>query len=581
MEQKKSPLTKTKLWPLLHPKRWRRFEWGFIALLWLFGLLLGYAGFARHAALHGEPRSFLDLIYFTFQLITMNSGAVDPPVPAALQIARFLLPFVSAYAVFRGLAQLFRKQWERFTLRFASDHVVICGLSRKGYLLAQSFSQNGERVVVVERDETNDWLEACRELGVTVVEGDAADPNTLRLAGVDRAAALIAVLDDDGANAAIAMQARRLKTEDSAHRQWIFERTPLPLTCSVHLSDPRLVDLVRGREFSPDYSPAFRLEFFNVFDFSARTMLQEHSALFKAEAPAELHLLVIGLGRLGETLTAYAAGEWHALRDGASGLLITVVDVDAGARVHRLYQRYPQLTGICCIFPVELEVHSPEFAEAAFLQDPNSHAVDEVYVCLDSDLLGISTALLLRRRLDRRVSIAVRIAQAGGLEALLEGGQAEGIHAFPLLERACKADLLVAGVHETLARALHEDHLRRSAERGERREDNPALVPWEVLPERMRASSYRQARTAIQHLAALGYQINALSDWSEAASFRFSEREIEELAQMDLEAQEHDPRLYSVLPLILPRVGLQMYRNPNRDRAPASASELILGREEP
>jgi hypothetical protein len=174
---------------------------GLPSLLCGWQVCCSVSGTASHAAIHNQERSPLDLLYLTFQLITMNSGAVEPPVPASLQIARFLLPFVSAYAVFRGLVQLFRKQWERLTLRTIHDHVVICGLSRKGYLLAQSFSQSGEQVVVIERDETNDWLEACRELGVTVVDGDAADPHTLRLAGVGRAAAVIAVLDDDGANA--------------------------------------------------------------------------------------------------------------------------------------------------------------------------------------------------------------------------------------------------------------------------------------------------------------------------------------------------------------------------------------------
>lgn len=64
---------------------------------------------------------------------------------------------------------LFHEQFQLLRLRFLKDHVVICGLGRKGCQLVRDFHEHGDRVVVIERDEGNDGLSTCREDGVIVL----------------------------------------------------------------------------------------------------------------------------------------------------------------------------------------------------------------------------------------------------------------------------------------------------------------------------------------------------------------------------------------------------------------------------
>jgi hypothetical protein len=124
------------------------------------GLILGYLGFAEYAQTHGQVRSPWDLAYLVLQLITIESGNVAAPVPWQLVVARMLLPLVTGYAAILTLAALFRDQVQQLTLRFARNHVVICGLGRMGLLLAGECNRTGRRVVVIEIDPANPHIEA-------------------------------------------------------------------------------------------------------------------------------------------------------------------------------------------------------------------------------------------------------------------------------------------------------------------------------------------------------------------------------------------------------------------------------------
>ncbi len=167
-------------------RQWHDYRWLVIGGLWLVTLVLGYVGFARHSAVFGKTRSPWDVLYLTLQLIPLQSGAVPAPVPWELEVARLLAPAVAAYTAVQALAAVFYEQLQSLRLRFIRDHVVICGLGRKGYLLAQGFRQRGERVGVIEQDEDNDLIEQCREQGVIVLIGNATNQGLLRQARVQR-----------------------------------------------------------------------------------------------------------------------------------------------------------------------------------------------------------------------------------------------------------------------------------------------------------------------------------------------------------------------------------------------------------
>ncbi len=542
---------------------WRRHGWLLIGLLWAVALTFGCVGFALNAPSAGKSGSFFDVAYRTLQLIPMHSGDPGGDVGWQLNTARFLIPLLAAWTAIRALLGLFRDRWQQFLLRFWRDHVIICGLSRKGWLLAQGFAERGDRVVVIEADEDHDLIGPCRERGIVVLVGDAADPDLLRRAGVLAAGHLVAVTDDDGVNAEIAVRSQGVLREAAQAGR---DRSG-SLTCTVHLVDPQLYELARTREMALEEGVPLRLELFNVFERGARLLWSKYGPIRGGNggapvgdgqaAPCSAHVLVIGLGRLGESLIVTAARDWHTrLHDspcGAAGRLrITVVDLEADWKCRALSLRYPQLAGVCDLVPQALDVRWPEFYAGDFLNghtatsaDPAARVppVSAVFVCFDDDSLGLRTALAVHQRLlaasASPAPVVVRMAEAGGLARLVDPEAAghgtpafANLHAFGLLDRTCTPDAILGGTHEVLARGLHDVYRQQQEALGQTAATNPSLAEWDQLPEELRESNRAEADGIFHHFAALGYTLTPLADW-DAAFFRFPQAEVERLAQME------------------------------------------------
>jgi hypothetical protein len=518
---------------------WHDAQWWAIGALALVALILGFVGFRDYADAVGSSTGFWDVFYLDLQLFVLESGALadSSAIPASLQIARFLAPAVASVALLRAVAPLFRDQLQLLRFRIARDHIVICGLGRKGLLLARTLRDQGDRVVVVERDEDNQHIEAARLAGVPVLVGDATDTVTLRKAHVGQARLMVAVCSGDGTNAEVAVSAHRL----AQHRS-------RPLTCLVHVVDPDLCSLLRARYLTaPDTTP-FRLDFFNTFELGAKALLVRHPPFpdqdLTPPAPTP-HILVIGIGRLGAGLIVQMARNWRAAdHDPDHGPRITAVDLDADEKVRSLALRHRELGEVCEITPVTLDVGSPEFRRGSYLP-PDAPAVSAAYVCFDDDTLSMETSLVLHQVLrPRQVPIVMRAATEAGLPALLQrrtGAEFDDLHAFALLDRTCNADILLGGALEVIARAFHDLYV---AERGgawsygpeldDALHTDPALAPWEELPESLRQSNRDQAAHIPVKLATIGCELGELTAWHDEP-FVFTDREVEVLAELEHE----------------------------------------------
>ncbi len=394
---------------------WQDMKWPVLITLAAISLVLGYVGFAKYAAAQGETPSSLDLIYQTLQLVSMNSGLVPGPINWQLQVARFLIPALTVFTALSALAMIFSEQMQVFKLWRIRDHVIICGLGRKGALLVEQFRSLDLDVVVLEQDEGNDWLEISRGLGAVVLVGDAADPDLLHQAKVGRAKYLIAVMGDDGANAEVAVQAQEM----------MRERTAGVLTCLIHIVDPQLYDLLREKELAHQNLSSYRLELFNIYDRGARLILKSVRDVESQGTPS--HILVIGMGKLGEGVVLYAIQDWRENNSSTvERLQITVIDRNADSKAESLCVRYPQLEQVCSLLPLQMEIDSPDYLRAEFLHDaPGQDDVEQVYVCLDNDSLGLQAGLsLLHQMKTRKVPIVIRMVEDTGLATLLGNGDA-------------------------------------------------------------------------------------------------------------------------------------------------------------
>jgi hypothetical protein len=516
---------------------WSDYHWLILLVIGLAALLLGQIGFIKNNIATGEERTFLDNLYRTLGLLSMNSGSVAGPVSWELQIARFLVPVVAAYTALLALATVFTQQSQQVRLWFIRDHVIICGLGRKGIRLANQFRQRGEKVVAIEPDEGNDWIEACRSSGAIVLNGDASDPDILQKARLNRARYLISVVGDDGKNADVAVQAEKLS----------FKREDGTLTCSIHIVDPQLWYLLREKELNRASNSHFRLELFNIFDRGASLLLNTHSpwAGEQGEQPFDKHLVLIGLGKLGQSLVVQAASHWWERRENPDQRLrFSIIDQDAEQKIETLCLRYPNLEEISDLDPLQMDVRSADFQRAAFLYDEDRlYNVDSVYICMDNDSLGLHIGLSLHQKVrDHNIPVVVRMVEDAGLALLLheeENNSAyKNLHAFPLLDQTCTPDLVLRGTHELLARDLHTAYLDGLDESQLEGGGDLALASWEDLPEDTKEKNRKQADRMTAILKEHGYRIAPLTDWK-AADLVFNEGEgadeVEAMARMEHE----------------------------------------------
>lgn len=475
----------------------------------------------------------MDLIYRNLQLVIFESVAVTSPVPWELEIARFALPALAAYTAIQALAILFREQTQVLRLWFSRDHIVICGLSRKGLLLAKNLLAENRRVVVIELNERNDLIEQVHARGAIVVVGDATDPAILRRASVMRARYLIAVCEDDGTNAEIAVQAQNLINE--------FDRDPL--TCIIHVVDPRLCELLREKELGGITFPGLRLELFNVYERGAQLVLEEYPPFELNEQVLNRspHVLIVGMGKMGESLVTRLAYAWHSsYQNSTVPLRVTVIDLQAEEKVACLAIRYPHLAACCNFSPLSIDVTSSRFYDAHNLFASDGRGVDIAYICFDHDSLGLNVGLTLSRlRMGREVPIVVRMIEERGLALLLRKGKGDvgtfsNLHVFNLLDKTCTTELLFGGMHEMLARSVHEDYVRQQRGLGRSEEENKILVPWDELPENVKDSNRRYADHISIKLQAANCYLAPLQDW-DALEFQFTAPEVETMAEMEHE----------------------------------------------
>ena len=305
---------------------WGEIKWAALGALWLISLSLGFAGFSRYALENNLSFSFLDRLYLSLQLISMNSGAVEGRVNWMLELARFLVPALTAFTAFQAIINLFREQTQWWHLWRLRDHIIVCGLGRKGSRLVDDLLAKGHPLVVIEKNLEPATAEEYRRKGVIVIEGDAADPDTLETARLRRASHLVCLLGSDQQNLSIALQAKQLvkgtRTKD--------------LTCIVHLTSEDLLHLVKKSELNSLSNTPFVLETFNTYQLTARTLVSPNIS----HQPLPSQLLLLGLGRLGKQIILQTAYQ-HYTQPPSPDLHITVIDRAAREKVEALLNESP------------------------------------------------------------------------------------------------------------------------------------------------------------------------------------------------------------------------------------------------
>jgi hypothetical protein len=502
-------------------------------------VVLGTIGFLQYQHEEHAGTSFSNALYHAVQLFALHTPHFERPVPWALEFGHWLGAASTFLAVFGVARRMFHEEHTALRLRRTKGHVIVCGLGRKGIEVVRRLRHQKQQVVVIERLPQPEAVEACRELGACVVTGDATNPDVLRQARVERALSLIALCPDDSTNCEIVANASRLLAAAKG--------TSTPLQCRVQVGDPEARRTLQAWLAQHKGMRGTLIRFFDTFDPEVRRLLIhelpiDHDGI-KPGDRRQVHLIILGFGRMGRTLAVRAAQLGVFAQPGR--LKISVID--RGAEVHRkeLLFHHPYIGDVCDIEFHQLEGISPETRK--FLKDwcARRDAVTSVAVCFDNEQRALEISVQLGQLVETNdVRLAVRMSGRSGLAHLMKAAGAapeavRNLRPFGMEERPGESGSLGDDAGEQFARQIHTAYVEmRKREAGqdttkfERLAHDPALRDWNALAEDFLESNRQQADHIHIKLRALGLEVTDASD-SRPAVTELTRDQVEMLAEME------------------------------------------------
>lgn len=272
-----------------------------------------------------EGWSWFDSLYMTIITVaTVGYGEIHPLSTAGRAFTIVLiLGGVSNLAYALGAMTKFFAAggWEAYRRRSRmqhvldniTDHTIVCGYGRLGAAIVRGLRENKSPLVVAERSD-----EVCNQLRlenhVPFVQGDAEDDHLLQVAGIGRARALVAALNDDASNVFLCLTARELNS-----KLVIYAKADDPATL------PKLLRAGANHVFSP-------------------AQVAGHRVAWQIVRPAVTDLIGIATdtGRTELAIEEVRAGDMHGLAGvalaasrlwGVTGVMVLAIK-SAGGGLH-------------------------------------------------------------------------------------------------------------------------------------------------------------------------------------------------------------------------------------------------------
>ncbi len=169
-----------------------------------------------------ENAPFLDSLYMTtITITTVGYGEVIPLSEAGKVFTIFLLitswgtfafaiSRITEFIISGEINHYFKKRRLMKDISHLNNHVILCGYGRNGHQAAEILRVHEIPFVVIEKDEglIKKFLEEGEK--ILHLEGDGTNDDLLRMAGVEKARALITTLPVDAQNVFIILTARSL-----------------------------------------------------------------------------------------------------------------------------------------------------------------------------------------------------------------------------------------------------------------------------------------------------------------------------------------------------------------------------------
>lgn len=129
---------------------------------------------------------------------------------AGIALATYTISSVIAVFVDGRINKTYRHLKTMNTIQSLKDHYIICGLGRIGTSIVSELNTTGRPFVIIERDSTRIQEAQRQQPNWLIIEGEAADDDVLKAAGIATAEGVFAATNDDNTNLVISLSAKQL-----------------------------------------------------------------------------------------------------------------------------------------------------------------------------------------------------------------------------------------------------------------------------------------------------------------------------------------------------------------------------------
>lgn len=171
-----------------------------------------------------EKMGFLDAVYMTTVFITTvgyaNHALTDAGKIFSIILLvtswgtfAFVIARITQFVINGEIHQYFKNRRLMKEINRLQNHVILCGYGRNGQQAANILAAHDVPFVVIEKNEQLMQKIEAEGKRLLHIEGDGTDDEILRLAGVEKAQALITTLPVDAQNVFIVLSARSLNPQ--------------------------------------------------------------------------------------------------------------------------------------------------------------------------------------------------------------------------------------------------------------------------------------------------------------------------------------------------------------------------------
>lgn len=391
-------------------------------------------------AVEGISRYFRSL-YYSINLFIV--GAIDIGFPQGgptaaiitLWICYFLAPLLTISFVYQIIQE---KIFSRL-FPLLKGHTIICGLGRNGkliYHLVREYSPRKHKIVLIDRDVTNPYLEVlAKDRATWLIKNDFTKLPVLHKARVYTASRVFITtnLDLANLNAMVEIVDIEGKAED------------FKLYC--HLGDLSFhanfgATIFKEKKFAD-------VILFNGYQCVTRRLLKNWIIKKDYLNPEGNIFVILGFGRFGHMLYSHLiADKNRTLKD---EIFISTIKTKSTFDLEKLQYDWTQETpeSACKIHkPVYLDMNSPELWYKLSRLDKSSNKQMMIFACSDNDIQNLNLAISMKLNGPERLKKATIFCRMYShtakeineiLERRITKSQARDIILFPLQEELKEA----------------------------------------------------------------------------------------------------------------------------------------------